>query len=61
MLTSAGYTVCEDIFVAFSPERVDPGNSVYGTPEHAERGGERLGSGQHPVTPWHVTILIVRS
>jgi UDP-N-acetyl-D-glucosamine dehydrogenase len=31
LLTSAGYTVGEDIFVAFSPERVDPGNPVYNT------------------------------
>ena len=31
LLTSAGYTVGEDIFVAFSPERVDPGNAVYNT------------------------------
>jgi UDP-N-acetyl-D-glucosamine dehydrogenase len=31
LLTSAGYTVGEDIFVAFSPERVDPGNPVYST------------------------------
>ncbi|CAN5749037.1 nucleotide sugar dehydrogenase [soil metagenome] len=31
LLTMAGYTVGEDIFVAFSPERVDPGNPVYNT------------------------------
>ncbi|MEP6998827.1 MAG: nucleotide sugar dehydrogenase, partial [bacterium] len=31
LLTSAGYTVGDDIFVAFSPERVDPGNPVYNT------------------------------
>ncbi|CAN5542265.1 nucleotide sugar dehydrogenase [soil metagenome] len=31
LLASAGYTVGEDIFVAFSPERVDPGNPVYST------------------------------
>lgn len=31
LLTSAGYTAGEDIFVAFSPERVDPGNPVYNT------------------------------
>ncbi|MEO8333661.1 MAG: nucleotide sugar dehydrogenase [bacterium] len=31
LLTAAGYTVGEDIFIAFSPERVDPGNPVYNT------------------------------
>ena len=31
MLTAAGFTVGEDIFIAFSPERVDPGNPVYNT------------------------------
>lgn len=31
LLTAAGYTVGDDIFVAFSPERVDPGNPVYHT------------------------------
>lgn len=31
LLASAGYTVGEDIFIAFSPERVDPGNPVYHT------------------------------
>jgi UDP-N-acetyl-D-glucosamine dehydrogenase len=31
LLTSAGYTVGDDIFVAFSPERVDPGNPIYNT------------------------------
>jgi UDP-N-acetyl-D-glucosamine dehydrogenase len=31
MLTAQGFTVGEDIFVAFSPERVDPGNPVYNT------------------------------
>ncbi|MDQ2668869.1 MAG: nucleotide sugar dehydrogenase [Gemmatimonadota bacterium] len=31
LLTSAGFTVGEDIFVAFSPERVDPGNPVFHT------------------------------
>jgi UDP-N-acetyl-D-glucosamine dehydrogenase len=30
-LTSRGFTVGEDVFVAFSPERVDPGNPVYQT------------------------------
>jgi UDP-N-acetyl-D-glucosamine dehydrogenase len=27
----AGFKIGEDIFVAFSPERVDPGNPIYGT------------------------------
>ena len=31
LLTTAGFTVGEDIFVAFSPERVDPGNPDYNT------------------------------
>src|SRR5205085_1267717 len=31
LLTAAGYTVGEDVFIAFSPERVDPGNPVYQT------------------------------
>ncbi|MEO7457644.1 MAG: nucleotide sugar dehydrogenase, partial [Gemmatimonadaceae bacterium] len=31
LLNAAGYTVGEDIFLAFSPERVDPGNPVYNT------------------------------
>jgi UDP-N-acetyl-D-glucosamine dehydrogenase len=30
-LTNRGFTVGEDVFVAFSPERVDPGNPVYHT------------------------------
>jgi UDP-N-acetyl-D-glucosamine dehydrogenase len=30
-LTGRGYTVGDDIFVAFSPERVDPGNPIYHT------------------------------
>ncbi len=30
-LASTGLTVGEDLFVAFSPERVDPGNAVYQT------------------------------
>src|SRR5262245_37240587 len=30
-LTDRGFTVGEDVFVAFSPERVDPGNPVYQT------------------------------
>jgi UDP-N-acetyl-D-glucosamine dehydrogenase len=30
-LESTGLTVGEDFFLAFSPERVDPGNPVYGT------------------------------
>lgn len=29
IVEAAGFTVGEDIFVAFSPERVDPGNPVY--------------------------------
>jgi len=31
MLENAGYTIGEDVFLAFSPERVDPGNPVYHT------------------------------
>ena len=31
LLASAGFTVGKDIFIAFSPERVDPGNPVYHT------------------------------
>ncbi|MBW2524633.1 MAG: nucleotide sugar dehydrogenase [Deltaproteobacteria bacterium] len=30
-LTSAGFALGRDVFVAFSPERVDPGNTRYGT------------------------------
>jgi UDP-N-acetyl-D-glucosamine dehydrogenase len=30
-LTAAGFTLGEDVFVAFSPERVDPGNKIYKT------------------------------
>ncbi len=30
-LESTGLTVGEDFFLAFSPERVDPGNAIYGT------------------------------
>jgi UDP-N-acetyl-D-glucosamine dehydrogenase len=30
-LTERGFTVGDDVFVAFSPERVDPGNPVYHT------------------------------
>jgi UDP-N-acetyl-D-glucosamine dehydrogenase len=30
-LSARGFTVGEDVFVAFSPERVDPGNPVYHT------------------------------
>lgn len=28
-LTDQGFTVGEDVFVAFSPERIDPGNAIY--------------------------------
>ncbi len=31
LVTKLGFTVGEDIFLAFSPERVDPGNPVYKT------------------------------
>jgi UDP-N-acetyl-D-glucosamine dehydrogenase len=31
LLTAAGFTVGSDIFIAFSPERVDPGNPTYNT------------------------------
>ena len=31
LLTAAGFTVGTDIFLAFSPERVDPGNPTYNT------------------------------
>ena len=31
LLSAAGFTVGEDIFLAFSPERVDPGNAFYNT------------------------------
>jgi len=31
LLTEKGFTVGEDVFLAFSPERVDPGNVVYKT------------------------------
>ena len=31
LLAAAGFTVGEDIFLAFSPERVDPGNPFYNT------------------------------
>jgi len=30
-LAKKGYTIGEDVFLAFSPERVDPGNAVYKT------------------------------
>ncbi len=30
-MEEAGLTVGEDVFISFSPERVDPGNAVYGT------------------------------
>jgi UDP-N-acetyl-D-glucosamine dehydrogenase len=30
-LAEAGFVVGEDVFVAFSPERIDPGNEEYGT------------------------------
>jgi len=31
MLTRRGFTLGRDVYVAFSPERVDPGNQAYGT------------------------------
>jgi UDP-N-acetyl-D-glucosamine dehydrogenase len=31
LFTKKGFTVGEDIFIAFSPERVDPGNKTYNT------------------------------
>ena len=34
--TERGFVVGEDVFLAFSPERVDPGNPVYAHEEHAE-------------------------
>ncbi|WP_461022793.1 nucleotide sugar dehydrogenase [Thalassiella azotivora] len=30
MFTARGFTIGEDLFLAFSPERVDPGNPTYG-------------------------------
>ena len=35
-LESTGLTVGEDFFLAFCPERVDPGNATSGTREHAQ-------------------------
>ena len=31
LLAAAGFTIGEDVFLAFSPERVDPGNPTYNT------------------------------
>ena len=37
MLEETGLKVGEDFFLAFSPERVDPGNPKFQTAQHARR------------------------
>ena len=60
-LESTGLKVGEDFFLAFSPERVDPGNPTLRHPEHAEGGrrhhrrtaaGWPWRSTSRPSTPW---------
>ena len=41
LLERTGLKCGTDFFLAFSPERVDPGNRVYKTKEYAQSGGRR--------------------
>jgi len=50
-LTENGLTVGENIFVAFSPERIDPGNEQYGPTDIPKLlGGVTLTCGDHAET-----------
>ncbi len=40
-LTQKGAVLGRTVFIAFSPERVDPGNEVFKTQEHAQSAGRR--------------------
>ena len=52
-LESTGLKVGQDFFLAFSPERVDPGQSELRHPEHAQGGGrDHRGL---PQWPWRCT------
>ena len=41
-LENRGFSIGEDVFVAFSPERVDPGNPVFHTRTHLRYWGMTL-------------------
>jgi len=61
-LTSNGWTVGEDIFVAFSPERIDPGNETYGVTDIPKvMGGVTGACGDRAIALYeHVFDEIVR-
>jgi UDP-N-acetyl-D-glucosamine dehydrogenase len=54
-LTESGFTLGKDVFVAFSPERVDPGNQVYGT-----RNTPKVIGGATPACLEHAQALYSR-
>src|SRR5689334_4565663 len=54
-LTEKGFTLGKDVFVAFSPERVDPGNQVYGT-----RNTPKVIGGATPACLEHAQALYSR-
>jgi UDP-N-acetyl-D-glucosamine dehydrogenase len=51
-LTESGFRLGEDVFVAFSPERVDPGNAVYKT-----KNTPKVIGGSTPACLEHATAL----
>ncbi|MBN2247539.1 MAG: nucleotide sugar dehydrogenase [Coriobacteriia bacterium] len=55
ILEESGLTVGEDLFIAFSPERVDPGNPVYQT-----RNTPRIVGGVTPACTTHAVALYSR-
>jgi len=55
ILEASGLTVGEDLFLAFSPERVDPGNPVYQT-----RNTPRIVGGVTPACTLHAVALYSR-
>src|SRR5204862_4074225 len=54
-LTENGFALGKDVFVAFSPERVDPGNQVYGT-----RNTPKVLGGATPACLEHAQALYSR-
>ena len=53
-LAAKGFKPGVDFYLAFSPERVDPGNPQLSDQEHSE-GGRRHQRGQHRARRWRST------